>query len=665
MKPIIFDGCFGWLHNACGDVGVVLCNPYGHEAEWAHRGWRGLAEHLAEQNFPTMRFDYHGTGDASGSETDGDRIEAWVLSVLDAVHYFRATTSVRRVILCGVRLGGMLAALAASRLSEIDGLVLLSPVVSGAEYLRELKIIQRRWRNTAVPHITAEALPAGVVETLGYRLNVETSARLGGITLLREDLGSVDHVLILDPVKIEASEKLRLAYAATGAKVDVEVFSEYANLVSESIATPLPATTYAQLSFWIGNTFPSEAAIPALDSARLDDEPTPTACENEPTACGLGIRAKRASIESECFTETPVIFDGGRLFGIYCRPKRDGERVHAVLFPNTARCHHIGEARMWVTHARQLAEHGVASLRMDVGLLGDSAYAAPSVTEADLNASQSIEDVSAGIDWLVSEGHSSPMAVGICSGAYLSLHAAARNKAVCGVTLINQREYFWETGHEQISRPAIASTATYMLSLRSAAHWKRLFMGKIPIKSILVGLMYRQGKQLHNHAAFLLSRLIGTHSAKQVVREKFVAMAARGVDIRVMYGALDDGLGEAMTFLGKDFEWLKGLPGTQTVVDPAVDHALFLHSAREHMMQLVSQQLSARKARDGSVAAGGVPEKPPRELFAVCSTETLEQTARSAPSGQKDDAMSAQAGVLASHMMFGNCSTANTQSATT
>ena len=109
MTPVVFDGCFGWLHNARGDTGVVLCNPYGHEALWAHRSWRGLAEHLSANGMPALRFDYRGTGDSAQSEDDGERVDAWVSSVMDAVQYLRKTTGVKRVVLCGVRLGGMVA----------------------------------------------------------------------------------------------------------------------------------------------------------------------------------------------------------------------------------------------------------------------------------------------------------------------------------------------------------------------------------------------------------------------------------------------------------------------------------------------------------------------------------------------------------------------------
>ena len=47
MIPVVFDGCFGWLHPAAGNRGVVLCAPHGYEELCVHRQWAALAERLA------------------------------------------------------------------------------------------------------------------------------------------------------------------------------------------------------------------------------------------------------------------------------------------------------------------------------------------------------------------------------------------------------------------------------------------------------------------------------------------------------------------------------------------------------------------------------------------------------------------------------------------
>jgi hypothetical protein len=354
-------------------------------------------------------------------------------------------------------------------------------------------------------------------------------------------------------------------------------------------------------------------------------------------------------LEDDGYVETPIIFGNGRLFGIYCRPARsdlrqdgssnvdhaqvsDADRSdslktalsgigsvpsqYAVLFSNTAGNHHIGEARMWVQHARRLARQGVASLRMDVGLIGDSATAASSLSVAKLHDPQSIRDVSLGIDWLVEAGHSRPTAVGICSGAYLTLHAAASNPRVAAAVLINQREYLWVEGREHAESAAIASEAVYMRSVRSMDKWKRLLAGQTAIGPIIAGLTRRRLKQWKGRAAYVMGALGGKESAKSIVRQKFLTLQKRGVSVRVVYGAFDEGLEECNSFFGRHFKWLKRLSVVKTSTEPSMDHALFLYPARDVMMDTVDAHLS-EQALSPIDRQAMMFSMPPRKKYAL------------------------------------------------
>src|SRR5215207_7942519 len=75
--------CVGWLHIPPADVrvretGLVLCNPFGHEAICAYRSLRHFAHALAAQGIPSLRFDYDGTGNSAGSDRDPGRLNAWI-----------------------------------------------------------------------------------------------------------------------------------------------------------------------------------------------------------------------------------------------------------------------------------------------------------------------------------------------------------------------------------------------------------------------------------------------------------------------------------------------------------------------------------------------------------------------------------------------------------
>src|SRR5262245_16185002 len=64
----------GWYHAPRPDTvrftAVLLSKPIGHEGINTHATYRYLAEQLAEAGYPTLRFDYDGTGDSFGSDED-------------------------------------------------------------------------------------------------------------------------------------------------------------------------------------------------------------------------------------------------------------------------------------------------------------------------------------------------------------------------------------------------------------------------------------------------------------------------------------------------------------------------------------------------------------------------------------------------------------------
>jgi pimeloyl-ACP methyl ester carboxylesterase len=139
--PLAFGGpehpLFGFYHAPLSalsrDVGVVLCNPLGHEAMCAHRTYRHLAERFAASGVAALRFDYHGTGDSSGEPEEPERVAAWIKGINAAVAELRARAGVGRTVLFGVRFGATLASWVAAERGDIDDLVLWAPFSSGRE----------------------------------------------------------------------------------------------------------------------------------------------------------------------------------------------------------------------------------------------------------------------------------------------------------------------------------------------------------------------------------------------------------------------------------------------------------------------------------------------------------------------------------------------------
>ena len=80
------SGEAGWIDSAGGPLfccfhpprgpaqrrAVLLCETLGSERMNFHLAYRHLALRLSYAGYPTLRFDYAGTGDSSGSPRDPD-----------------------------------------------------------------------------------------------------------------------------------------------------------------------------------------------------------------------------------------------------------------------------------------------------------------------------------------------------------------------------------------------------------------------------------------------------------------------------------------------------------------------------------------------------------------------------------------------------------------
>lgn len=118
--------------------GVVMCYPFGQEYMRAHRAIRQLATTLSNKGYHVLRFDYRGTGDSSG-DLDGVCAADWLQDIGTAVQELKDMTGVPNVALVGLRLGALLAGIAACQRRDINSLVVWDPVINGADYVTELR----------------------------------------------------------------------------------------------------------------------------------------------------------------------------------------------------------------------------------------------------------------------------------------------------------------------------------------------------------------------------------------------------------------------------------------------------------------------------------------------------------------------------------------------
>jgi exosortase A-associated hydrolase 2 len=114
---------------------VLMCAPIGTEYMRTHYAIRLVGSQLAKAGFHVLRFDYHGTGDSSGT-VDAGQFDLWLDDVALAAKELLDSSGVQDLTLVGLRMGAVLAVEAlASRKIKANCLVLWDPVVSGGEYL--------------------------------------------------------------------------------------------------------------------------------------------------------------------------------------------------------------------------------------------------------------------------------------------------------------------------------------------------------------------------------------------------------------------------------------------------------------------------------------------------------------------------------------------------
>ena len=578
MTPVIFDHCFGWLHegepagNLSATRGVVLCQPFGREAMWVHKGWRVFAEALADSGAPTLRFDYAGTGDSAGESEDGEQIERWLRSIRSAIAYLKESTGVTQVVLCGLRLGATLAALVAAE-EEVDQLVLLAPVLSGRQYLRELRLLQQNWLETGGIHVEPPPADAAYAEVVGHRLIASSVATLSKFDLLRDARlaeRAPRRLLVLDSYDPSRSKKLVEACSAAGADAQFEAFDECAAFMQESGVTETPRQAIARIVEWLGVAEPAES----------------TAAESTATA-SIAERRGPPVLTADGVRETPVIFDNGRLFGILCEPEEGTQLRRSVVFVNPGATHRIGDARISVTLARRLARQGYASLRFDVGTLGDSAAVVDKRPLSLLFSRASCDDVVSAAAFLAARGFDDVSCFAVCSGAYICLHAAPVSPHIRSLVLVNAPKFGFPEDPMSFAvndnRPKTASS-TFIRSFKTMSKWKRVLRGQRRLAPVVKELARHLSARLKASVAYFAERTIGVDSAGSRVRAMVRGLGERDVKVRFVYGAGDPGMDEFAVFFGAHGRRMRKWRNVETIHRDSLDHACFSYSAREEMM---------------------------------------------------------------------------------
>ncbi len=562
MTPIQFNGCVGWLHEGTRTHGIVICEPLGHEALWLHKLVRSLAEHLSDRGFPVLRFHYPASGDSLGDERDANRFDSMLESVRLAVQALRERVALDSLTLVGVRAGAAIALLAADHIPGLTRFIALAPVVRGRSYLRELSFVAQRWLDNVPPTVRYTVRGETPLNVLGHAYPDDLVAALRRIDLCQAagQLRTLPARALLVDAPYGDGEALSDALQARGVVVSVHPFADWAVAMREPVWSRLPDTLLDTIAGWIDD----DADVTVRVLAQCPES-------------GVVLTGKGS-------VERVVRVGPQQLVGVLCEPTEDIMRAAAptLLITNTAANPRIADGRLAVRLARSLAARGICSLRIDSSGIGDSSERAREDQSGIPYSDQMIIDMVSAANWLKDEGHHQVVAFGICSGAYTSLHAAARGP-FSGVIAVNLPLFVWPRGETlaNVIKNQTNSMRGYFASLRSLGKWRGLLLKGRDLRPVLRALL----RFLADFMSVRIMRVVeqfGRGPGKDTPRGLLSDMSTRGIRTHLIYGTFDPGVDALVRHFGPASRALARLPNVSVDMQETVDHSLHGGTAAQY-----------------------------------------------------------------------------------
>jgi pimeloyl-ACP methyl ester carboxylesterase len=576
---------FGWYHGPFGPaprgMAVVVCPPFGYEAICTHRALRALAVRLAAAGLPVLRFDYHGTGDSSGDDRAAGRMGAWLESVGLACDEVRTRSGAKRVALVGLRLGGTLAFLAAAERAakgDVAALVLWAPLLSGRTYLRELKML----RSSVEGEMTVPSPPPPLgrgerdEEAGGFLLTASTLESLRGINLLAAHRAPAPAAFIGHRDDMAVEPALADHLASLGMRVSDGVLPGYAALMQDPHKAEIPEEAFTRVCDWLGD----EAALaPGLEVPGSSGGTEVATL----ASAGMTIREEAISID----------VGGLRLSGIVTEPALPtpgGARRGIVMF-NAGAVRRVGPNRLHVSLARAWAARGFTCLRIDLGCIGDSD--GDEAPRTRLYSMAAVPEARAVIDYLrVRLGTARVTVMGLCSGAYVSFHAAMANPGVDRSLLINPQTFYWREsdGLDMVRRRALRAAQHYRRSVFRPESWAKLVRGEVDVTRAVSVLAARGIDQLKDRVRWMRAAL-GLEPEDEVL-SALGRTVAGGVQTVLLMCRDDPGMDYLESHLGKGLARLPDTAAIKVHLFDGPDHTFTPLWAQQMLVEALSGYVS-------------------------------------------------------------------------
>lgn len=589
---------FGWLHlprdKPAGTMGMVLCPPLGIDYVNTYPVLRHLANRLAFHGIPVLRFDYSGTGNSAGFDTDPGRVTHWLRDIDAARTALMQTAGCMDAGLFGVRIGATLAARVAQE-SALPCLVLWGPVVRGRAYVREMRAM----------HLTAEApigengTGSGEIEAGGLIFTEETARDLAGLDFEKLQPRAA-RILFAARDDFPGDQLLPQAWVREGVQVELKPLTGFAGMLvsphNSQYVMPYPALDH--LEQWI---------VDAVQTVKpADFRPAKTRMSEAALQNSMAVRGRFETMQPTVRDTVFRFGENSSRFAIISEPLAGvrPEMPWAIL-SNSGALHTAGPNRLYTLLSRALADIGICCVRFDFPGVGDSAVTALTAENRSYQTSNSTE-IAALITALQHErGAQRFILMGLCSGAYASFHGGLELKQlpIVECLLFNPLTFYWREGMSLDDPPPVPADTRermehlnlwqyYLGRMRDVRSWKNLLTARSDTGQLMQTMVQRARIAAAERMQSMLDVLKpGSPAAVDPLARDMQALVESGRRVSFVFARSDPGYGLLMTHAGATVRRYLGKKRIHIAFIERATHTFTSQASRRDFIKCVSGHL--------------------------------------------------------------------------
>ncbi len=408
-------------------IGLLIVPSLSNEQRRSQRPFRLLMQNLAKQGYTTLRFDWTGTGNSSGTGSDIHSLDQWSTDIRDAMH--RLSENCSEVNVVAVRAGALITANTDLSPQLVKQRYYWDPVTSGHQWLQEVTQLQK-----------------GIVsDTYRFlrerRIDIKNLTEFAGLTITKELQAKFRQH---DMHELLAENKWNHRSHLLLANPDHEQYFKDLPCHVHSVTEENEWTNTRQtnVDMRINKVAGLLADLLADDNA----DSTPSASKSErkklsvvPGSTDIELNDNQSSGTNIQHVESVQTFGSTNQFvGVYTQPSNAQSELPCVLYITAGLLHHVGPTRLHVELARSFSKDQIAGFRFDLSGIGESE---PS-SMGGYFTERSVAEIRAAMDHIQTTfQHEHFVLLGLCSGADDSLATAQHDERVKGVVLLNGYAY--------------------------------------------------------------------------------------------------------------------------------------------------------------------------------------------------------------------------------